>query len=80
MKTKAMKRLKNQFLHLIVPAFVFGSLTGILTALTVTLYKLCAHYVISWSEQGYHYLSEHLYLIPAVLLVLLVIALLFAWI
>lgn len=78
MKTKTMKRLKNQFLHLIVPAFVFGSLTGILTALTVTLYKLCAHHVISWSEQGYHYLSEHLYLIPAVLLVLLAIALLFA--
>ncbi len=72
------KTLKNQLLNFIVPAFVFGGLTGILTALTVLLYKLCAHFVISLSLLGYGALSERLYLLPAVIIAFLGIAFLFA--
>ncbi|MBQ8323600.1 MAG: chloride channel protein [Clostridia bacterium] len=73
------KKLKNQLLNFIVPAFVFGSLTGVLTALTVTLYKICAHFVISLSQKGYEALSARLYLLPAVLAVLAGVAFLFAF-
>ncbi len=73
------QRLKNQLTNFIIPAFVFGALTGVLTSLTVTLYKLCAHHVIAWSAQGYEWLSRNLVLIPVVLLALLGIAWLLAF-
>ena len=74
------KKLKNQLMNFIVPAFVFGSLTGALTAVTVLLYKFCAHFIISLSEHGYEALSSRLYLLPVVLLVLLGVAFLFSFI
>ena len=73
-------RLKLKLTNFIVPAFVFGSLTGILTALVVTLYKFCAHHVIHFSDRGYHFLSENPVYIPAVLLALLGVAWVFAWV
>lgn len=76
--TKEKTRLKNYFINLIFPAFIFGSITGVLTALVVNLYKVCAKYVISLSQTGYAYLREHLYFIPLVLVVLFGIAVLFA--
>lgn len=74
-----MKRSLNYFINLICPAFVFGSVTGILTSVIVTLYKVCAKYIIGFSETGYGYLREHLWLIPAVLAVMLGIAFLYAY-
>lgn len=74
------KKLKNQLLNFIVPAFVFGGITGIFTAVTVLAYKLCAHFVIGLSERGYEALSSRPYLIPVALAVLLGAAFLFAWI
>ncbi len=59
---------KNYFINLICPVFVFGAVTGSVTALFVLLYKLCAHHVIHFSEVGYDFLREHLWLIPVVLL------------
>ena len=53
-----MKKHTNYFVNLIFPAVVFGSVTGILTALVITLYKLCAKHVIAASEAGYHFLRE----------------------
>lgn len=73
-----MKKYKNYFINLMCPAFVFGSITGILTSVVVTLYKVCASYIISFSEIGYEFVREHLYLIPIVLLALFGIAWLFA--
>lgn len=80
-KWKTMKKqTKHSFINLIFPAFIFGSITGILTALVVTLYKLCAKYVIRASEMGYHYLRAHWYWLPVVVAALLGISLLFAYI
>ena len=70
-------RYKSYLINLIFPAVIFGSLTGMLTALIVSLYKLCAKYVISFSESGYHWLSEHLWAIIPILAGLLAIAFLF---
>ncbi|MBR7101089.1 MAG: chloride channel protein [Clostridia bacterium] len=75
-----MYKYKNYIINLLLPAFVLGSVTGIITALVVSVYKLCAKLVISMSEKGYHYLGERLYLIPVLLVALFVIALFFSFI
>ncbi len=75
-----MKKFKNHFINLICPAFVFGSITGIFTAIAVTLYKVCATHVIEFSEKGYGFLRTHLYLIPIVLAALFGISFLYAFI
>ena len=73
-----MNRYKKYLINLLLPAFVFGSVTGIITSAIVTFYKLCAKHVISMSENGYELLKENWYFIPAVLLVLFGISALFA--
>ena len=55
------QKFRNSFLNSILPALCFGALTGVLTSVVVNLYKVCAKYVIWFSEKGYHFLSEHLY-------------------
>ena len=69
-----MKKYKNYFINLICPAFVFGTVTGILTAIVVTLYKFCAMRIIDLSERGYELLNERPYLIPIALIALFVVA------
>ena len=61
----------NTFVNLMFPAVVFGSVTGLLTAVVITLYKLCAKHVIAASEAGYHFLRENLLCVIPVLAVLL---------
>ncbi len=46
-------RFRNYFVNLLIPSFVFGSVTGIATAVVICLYKLCAAYIIHLSELGY---------------------------
>lgn len=57
----------NYFVNLICPAFVFGSVTGVLTALVISLYKKCAGYIIGFSEAGYTFLRGNLWWLPLVL-------------
>ena len=64
----------------VLPAVLFGALTGIVTSLFVNLYKVCAKYVFLYSGKGYDLLREHLYYIPPVLLVLCALAVLLAYI
>lgn len=73
-----MNKLKGHFINLIFPAFIFGAITGIFTALVVILYKLIAKYVIAFSQDSYAFIKEKLYLIPLVLIVFFGIALLFS--
>ena len=75
-----MNKYKNYFINLIFPAVIFGSVTGILTAVVITLYKLCAKHVIAASEAGYHFLRENLLWVIPVLAVLVGMAFLFTWI
>lgn len=70
----------NSFYNSILPAVSFGALTGVLTSLAVNLYKACAKYAIGFSERGYHFVRERLYLIPLVLAVFVLPAVLFAYI
>ena len=65
-----LRKYKSYAINLLVPSIVFGFVTGTLTAITVTLYKLCAKYVVIWSTLGYEYIREHLYLIPVAALIL----------
>ena len=73
-----MKKEKGNFINLIFPAFVFGTITGIFTALVVILYKFLAKYVIEFSENSYGVLREKLYFIPIVLIAFYLLALLFS--
>ncbi len=73
-----MQNLKRHFINLIFPAFVFGAITGVFTALVVIAYKLVAKYVIYGSENFYVFLKTRLYFIPLVLLAFYGIAVLFS--
>lgn len=73
------KNYKNYFINLICPAFVFGSITGVLTALVITLYKKCAGLVIGISESGYGFLRSNPYWIPLVLVAFIGLAVLLAF-
>ena len=56
-----MNKFKGHFVNLIFPAFIFGAITGIFTAIIILLYKLAAKYVIAFSETSYGFLREKLY-------------------
>lgn len=62
-----LKNYKSYIINLIVPALVFGFITGTVTAFTVTLYKFLAHHIIDFSSHMYAYLRTHLYLVPVLL-------------
>lgn len=66
-----MKSKLNYFNNIIFPAFVFASITGVMTALVVTLYTFFVHHAVELSETWYGYFREHLYVVPLVLLGLL---------
>lgn len=74
------RRFQNSLFNSILPAVSFGALTGVLTSVTVNLYKVCAKYVIALSEKGYHYIGEKPWLIPVVLAAFILPAFLFAFI
>lgn len=69
--------LKKYVINLIFPAFILGSITGILTGAIITLYKFCAKNVIAFSETAYEFVRNNLYLIPVVLVGLFGLAVLF---
>lgn len=75
-----MKHGSKQFINILFPALIFGSMTGVLTALFVTLYKLSAKHVIEFSEQSYHFIKTNLWMIPIVLVLLFGIAFVFSFI
>lgn len=75
-----MKKLKGYLVNLICPAFVFGSITGIITAGVVIVYKLLAKFVIEFSQDSYAFLRSKLYFIPLILIVFYGIALLFSFV
>ncbi len=68
------KRYKNYILNLVLPVFIFGAITGVLTSVIILAYKYCAKHVIHFSELGYDYVREHLYLLTAVLPGIIVVA------
>ncbi len=72
-----MKRsVKNYFSNLIFPAFIFGALSGVLTAVVVVLFKFLANYAVHASQTVYTYLKGAPYFIPLALLILFGLAVL----
>jgi len=74
-----MKRFEQYFVNLICPVFIFGSITGIFTAIIINLYKALANYLIEFSEKGYSFLKSHILWIPVIIIALYGIASLFSW-
>ena len=61
------KKYKSYVMNLLMPALVFGFITGSFTALVVCLYKLCAKYVINFSDFAYSFFREHAYFVPLII-------------
>ena len=78
MLSRRISRYKSYIINLIVPAVVFGFVTGTLTAIFVTLYKLCAKHIISFSATGYAFFRENPQFIPVLVVALFLISLLLA--
>lgn len=66
--------------NLLIPALLFGFVTGAATAVAVTFYKLCAKYVVKLSMQGYAVLRDNLYYIPIVIVGLFLVSVAFHYI
>lgn len=79
-KHSRLSQYKKYIINLIVPAIVFGFITGTLTSFFVTLFKFLAHHAIHFSSMGYAFLREHLYLLPVVILALVGFSFLLAFI
>ena len=75
-----MKKIKENFINLICPAFVLGAITGIITAGVVMFYKFIAKHLISFSESAYGFLRNNLYFLPLILVAFWGIARLFSYI
>ena len=71
---------KKYIINLIMPAIIFGFVTGTITSFFVTLYKYIAHHIIHYSEIGYMFVRENPYMIPLIVLSLLGISFLLAYI
>ena len=71
---------RRYFMNQLLPAVAFGALAGVITSIVVNFYKLCAHYVIGWSHEGYAALRTHWYFIPLLLAVMFGVAWLFGFI
>jgi H+/Cl- antiporter ClcA len=69
----------SQLINLIIPAIVFGSVSGFFTAVVVVLYKFCGQKAVELMDSGYHALTQHLYLLPVVLVVLFGVSALLAF-
>ncbi len=76
-KSKKQKHF-GYLINLLIPAVLFGSVTGILTSIIVLLYKVCANHVISFSEQGYEFFREKIYFVPLAIIFLLATAFIFS--
>lgn len=74
---KNSRRYKNRLKNLILPAVVFGSLSGIFTAVLVTLYKFCAGKIIHFSQHAYGYMRTHLWLLPVAIALVFLAALVY---
>ncbi|MBR3680474.1 MAG: chloride channel protein [Clostridia bacterium] len=74
------KRFRNYFVNLLIPSFVFGSITGVATAVVISIYKLAAGEVIELSGELYSKLRTAPVWLFAVIPALLILAWLFAFI
>ena len=77
--SRKINRYKSYLINLIVPAVVFGFITGTLTAIIVTLYKLVAKHIISFSATGYAFFRERPQFIPLIVIGLFIISVLLAF-
>lgn len=76
--SKKINEYKSYIINLIVPTVVFGFITGTLTAFIVTLYKLLAKHIISFSSTGYAFFRENPQFIPLLVIGLLLLSIFLA--
>lgn len=57
------KNYREKFINIIMPSLVFGFITGVLTALVITLYKFVAKEVISLSHEFYQIAKTEWYVV-----------------
>ena len=75
-----LSKYKSYIINLLMPALVFGFITGVFTSVIVCLYKLCANHIIEFSASAYGYLREHAYFVPLAILGAFGVSMLLAYI
>ena len=75
-----LSKYKSYIMNLLMPALVFGFITGVITSFMVCLYKLCAEHVIEFSKDAYGYFREHAYFVPLLIFGIFGLSLLLAYI
>lgn len=75
-----LSKYKGFVVNLLMPALVFGFITGTLTSIVVTFYKFCAKHIINLSEMGYEFFKSRLHLVLVVLIAVLGVSYLLAFI
>lgn len=73
------RQAKRDIVNLIASSCWFGAITGVLTAVVITAYKVCAKHIVSVSEAGYAFLRGHWIWLPLVIAALFGIAALFVY-
>ena len=53
--------------NILLPCFLFSSVTGVLTGMLIFLFKWCTHAVTSWSDQIYAFVREDPRFLPLLL-------------
>jgi len=70
--------IREHLFSSIFPALLFGALSGVVSALVVTLYKCCAKHAVSLSEIWIPFLRKNLFYLPLALLILWILSALFS--
>lgn len=68
------KNYKEKFINIIMPSLVFGFITGVLTAIVITLYKFVAEKVIALSHLVYQNAQSEWYVSAIAVIIFLALA------
>ncbi len=74
------KHYRSHWKHFLLPALVFGAISGVLSGLVVTLYKFLAGKLIHLSEEAYHFMRANLWWVIAGIAVMAFAAFVYHWV
>lgn len=74
------KEIKTHLTSSLLPALLFGAISGVGAGCAVTLYKYFAKGAVSASSAFFAFMGEHLWILPAALLLAFGVSLLLKWI
>ena len=68
------KNKNNSFINLIFPTIVLSAITGVLSSITINIYKFLAKHLIHFSEQTYGSIGNKLWMLPVIIVLFVFVA------